>query len=947
MSLDDMPGILRDYFERKRHCRIDAPAPADDDIYLLVSKYAEGTAEPGELEQLGQLCRENPAYAALLTAMQPKPSKPQTVLHFPWRSMRRPVFIVCACAAALVLVLLLHQYGGRSAARTAPPVLFRGESGQVDHGAQSPGAIVTRGAPSVTQSRRGVTALALTIDDGTCQTNTITLYQRACALLVGIDAYDPVRTGLPSLAETTNDVRKVAGKLGEFQFDTIEILENAQATRSNMLAATERLMRAAGPDGAFLLYFAGHGLTDTQRVDTGYFVPYDGAADAGRRAERNISNHDLRGLIERTKVKHSYIIADCCYAGLFRYRSGREDGVPAPDYFYLKEKTAKQVRQVLTATDDKEKCVDGAFADAFTNALDRMQEYSFIPATRLQNDIWSHVQSRIKSERGKRGNTPETLEIRMTPQFMRDGGGEFIFARTNQAPLVYRLPQVASNAPIHLPGVRGLQFVQIADLDDDRQAELVYAVSNMVRVVSLDGTLKRQRRFAWPIQLDGITDINRDGWPEIVISRGGLPHARVAFNAANYAYAQQFTNMFIRILDDTLTPVATFTRHDGAAGIFTAYDGSRFLEVSGMRTRLIADINRDKRQELLAYTSGGYCLTPRDLCAFDYTSGRILWKVPLASPVGEPFARENDPVTDMALLLFGASASGNGARLPDGTEDDLHAYLRLIRGDGTLLWRKQLGSIYTGLSAEFLDLDRNGTNEIVTWANAASAVRTNMAAKLRLLLATDPAAAVAEAREGFLENCRTAAEVEQFITQLENENGMVNVFDHTGNLLQSYTNQIAVKSLHVLPDYVQGEETMLLALDGGALMLLDARLNERRRITLSGAGPGEIIPWVKGMLRTRFGEYVVVLQYCKEEPTNWVGRMQSEIAPPITYSNVHIKLLNKKTLATEFTIPLADKLVRNDGCPVDVKIHNVDNNDDELIVLVEEQATVYRLAERP
>lgn len=946
MSLDDMPGILRDYFERKRCCRVETPASADDDIYLLISKYVEGTAEPGELEQLGQLCRENPAYAALLTAMQHKPAKPQTVLHFPWRSMRRSVFTVCACAAALILVLALHQYGGRSAARTATPVQFRGESGQADHGSQNQGAIVTRGAPGVTRSGRGVTALALTIDDGTCQTNTITLYQRACALLVGIDAYDPVRTGLSSLKEATNDVRKVAGKLGEFQFDTIEILENAQATRHNMLEAAERLMRAAGPDGAFLLYFAGHGLTDTQRVDTGYFVPYDGAADAGRRAERNVSNHDLRTLIERTKVKHSYIIADCCYAGLFRYRADRPRSVAVPDYFYLNDVTSKRVTQVLSAVDDGENSVDGAFADAFINALDRMPEYSFIPATRLQNDIWSHVQSSIKRLRGEPGNTPEAQKICMTPQFARyGGGGEFIFARTNQAPLVYRLPQVVSNAPVYLPGVRGLQFVHIADLDGNHQPQLLYTASNMLRVVGLDGAQQHQRRFAWPVTLDYVADINHDSCAEICVSYGG---GYIDYSAANFAAAQYFTNMFIWVLDNDLNLLKTFTRHDGNVSRNPSEKGSTFIEVTGMRVLMAGDINNDRCAELLAYTAAGYGRTPRYLCAFDYETGRERWLVPLASPIGEHFTSEPDPATGMSLLLFGASASGNGARLPDGTEDDLHAYLRLIRGDGTLLWRKQLGSIYTGLSADFLDLDRNGTNEIVTWANAASAVRTNIAAKLRLLLANDPAAAVAEVREGFLENCRTAAEVEQFITQLENENGMVNVFDHTGNLLQSYTNQIAVKSLHVLPDYVQGEETMLLALDGGALVLLDARLNERRRINLSGTGPGEIIPWVKGMLRTRFGEYVVVLQYCKEEPTNWVGRIQSEIAPPITYSNIHIKLLNKKTLATEFTIPLADKWVRNDGCPVDVKIYNVDNNDDdELIVLVEEQATVYRLAERP
>ena len=151
---------------------------------------------------------------------------------------------------------------------------------------------------------------------------------RLFGLLVAINEYpDPVRP----LNGCVNDIRKVKTYLEEKQkalTPKLKVLENADATKQNIVDGFRKHLSQAGEGDTALVYFAGHGCQEEADTDIWRYeldgkleciVTYDGIQEGpnGEIITNMIANKELRYLLhelERTKA-HIITIFDCCHSG--------------------------------------------------------------------------------------------------------------------------------------------------------------------------------------------------------------------------------------------------------------------------------------------------------------------------------------------------------------------------------------------------------------------------------------------------------------------------------------------------------------------------------------------------------------------------------------------------------------------------------------------------------
>ena len=143
------------------------------------------------------------------------------------------------------------------------------------------------------------------------------LYQHSYALVIGIDQYPHAPSQLKDLKYAVKDAEGMATLLTNQGFDVTSLL-NEQANREGIIGELTKYARKVGERDRFLMFFAGHGVTETYGgKDYGYIVPYDG---------KNFSNYigmdSLQDWSEKMHLaKHQLFIMDACYGGLAAIRS--------------------------------------------------------------------------------------------------------------------------------------------------------------------------------------------------------------------------------------------------------------------------------------------------------------------------------------------------------------------------------------------------------------------------------------------------------------------------------------------------------------------------------------------------------------------------------------------------------------------------------------------------
>jgi hypothetical protein len=177
------------------------------------------------------------------------------------------------------------------------------------------------------------------------------LYKDYHALVVGISDYDR----WPDLPNAAKDAKEVAGKLMEMGF-TVRLALNPTSQEMRLLL-NELVYDIGGEsDVAALVYFAGHGETETLADNTkmGYLIPKNCPLlrdDPKGFALNAIGMREIEAFSLRIKAKHVLMLFDSCFSGsLFSLvRAVPHD---------ISEKSTLPVRQYITAGREEEQVPD-------------------------------------------------------------------------------------------------------------------------------------------------------------------------------------------------------------------------------------------------------------------------------------------------------------------------------------------------------------------------------------------------------------------------------------------------------------------------------------------------------------------------------------------------------------------------------------------------------------
>jgi hypothetical protein len=246
-------------------------------------------------------------------------------------------------------------------------------------------------------------------------------YHQRWAAVVGINQY----VDLPALEGARGDSERVATALRGRGFDDVIEIYDHEATRERILNVLgTQLARKSGPDDLVVIYFAGHGATETlpKGEKRGYILPADARADDP--FSTGISMAQLRDLSARLPARQVYYVMDSCYSGLAFTRSSpiaRE----APDY--IDKVTSLRAVQMLTGGMEGEQTVEhgghGLFTDFFLRALDGEAD-SDNDGNVTASEIGNYLRPQVTT----------ASEGRQTPQFgTLEGSGEVVFPVGNGA----------------------------------------------------------------------------------------------------------------------------------------------------------------------------------------------------------------------------------------------------------------------------------------------------------------------------------------------------------------------------------------------------------------------------------------------------------------------------------------------------------------------------------
>ena len=188
---------------------------------------------------------------------------------------------------------------------------------------------------------------------------TIQLYERSYALVIGNDKYD---AGWPLLSSAVKDARAVAAELGKRGFD---VTLKTNLASFELKQALEEFFIVAGddPKARLFVWFAGHGHT---LAGEGFIVPVDAPRpEAGMQFRlKALSLHRFGEYVRLARAKHAYVVFDSCFAGTV-FDSRRALPPPA-----VTRATTLPVRQFLTSGDIGQTVSDdGTFRSLFLRAL--------------------------------------------------------------------------------------------------------------------------------------------------------------------------------------------------------------------------------------------------------------------------------------------------------------------------------------------------------------------------------------------------------------------------------------------------------------------------------------------------------------------------------------------------------------------------------------------------
>lgn len=151
--------------------------------------------------------------------------------------------------------------------------------------------------------------------------------------VVGIDDYK----AFPKLYNAVKDAKDMINLLTErynFEKECTFALFNKEATQAAILHELDHMADQIEDTDNLLMYFSGHG-EYKERIEEGFWIPYDGEKDSRGRYNYGsfLSFGFLKKYVKAIKSLHTFIIADSCYSGtLFAEKSVKGESTPR-DYY--------------------------------------------------------------------------------------------------------------------------------------------------------------------------------------------------------------------------------------------------------------------------------------------------------------------------------------------------------------------------------------------------------------------------------------------------------------------------------------------------------------------------------------------------------------------------------------------------------------------------------------
>jgi formylglycine-generating enzyme required for sulfatase activity len=275
-------------------------------------------------------------------------------------------------------------------------------------------------------------------DETTNATEEVELYKGSYALVIGAVNYNP-KAGWKKLNGVREDVPAVVKVLENNQkFDVVETL--IDPTSENLLQKMTTFVNNYGlnPENRILIYYAGHGYTETESDNRkfGYLVPID-APDPKKDFQgfiaKAVSMDDIENLAKRIRSKHALFVFDSCFSGTL---INRNKIVVPPIINYL---ATQNVRQFITSGEAGEEVPDESiFREMFVRGLEGEADKppfgnndGFITASELAYFLQDRVIYYAKTPQ-----TPQYGKIR-DPKLDR---GDFIFTAGSQNGKVEPIP---------------------------------------------------------------------------------------------------------------------------------------------------------------------------------------------------------------------------------------------------------------------------------------------------------------------------------------------------------------------------------------------------------------------------------------------------------------------------------------------------------------------------
>ena len=128
---------------------------------------------------------------------------------------------------------------------------------------------------------------------------------------ISVSEYSNSKMNLKYSVKDGRDIVKLfSRKTEEFQQIFVDTIFNKSATKSNILAIKEKLMKSH-PDDEVILYISGHGLLD-KKFDF-YFGTYD--LDFSDPDLHGVKYDDLENLLDGIGARHKLLLMDACHSG--------------------------------------------------------------------------------------------------------------------------------------------------------------------------------------------------------------------------------------------------------------------------------------------------------------------------------------------------------------------------------------------------------------------------------------------------------------------------------------------------------------------------------------------------------------------------------------------------------------------------------------------------------